>query len=363
MKAWRWYAISDMRLDDIPYPHPQPGWVTIKTRVVQPSVTEAIRAKGGVTAGVEYIKKKIAEQAPVQLFGHEFCGDVVELGEGVTSLKVGDRVSARARFACHDCVQCKSGNEDRCRKGPILGQQIPGAFCEYLPLPAEVLTVVPAEVGDNEAACLQPFGSCVGEVDDAGIRTGDTVAIIGQGVMGLFILQLVRIGGAGRVIGIDVRDANIRLSKEFGSDDQVDASTVNPVEAVKDLTHGKGADIVFECAGGSPSEGLAGCTTLLQAMELVADAGKVIQTAHIDGPFQFNPALPRHKSVRYLFPMQATARHMEYAARVLANGQINIRRMITHVLDGLEKAPEAFEITANKVKYGAIGPAQVAVSR
>ncbi len=164
MKAWRFYALGDMRLDEIPYPVPKPGWVTLKIRVVQPSVTEAIRARGGSTAGIDYIKKVIAEQAPVQLFGHELCADVVELGEGVTSVKVGDRVTARSRIPCHQCELCLAGLEDRCRKGPSIGQQLPGGFAECLAVPAEAVAVVPKELTDNEAACMQPLAGCVADV-------------------------------------------------------------------------------------------------------------------------------------------------------------------------------------------------------
>lgn len=363
MKAWRFYALSDMRLDEIPYPAPRPGWVTLKTRVVQPSVTEAIRAKGGPTAGADFIRKAIQEKAPVQLFGHEFCADVVELGQGVTSLKIGDRVAGRSRIPCHHCGLCRAGFEDRCRKGPVIGQQIPGGLCEYFTLPAEALAVLPPEVSDNQGATLQPLAGCVADIADAGIRPGDTVAITGQGVMGLNILQLARINGAGTVIGIDLKKSNLRLSQELGSDYQVDATEVNPVEAVLDLTHGFGPDIVFECAGGSPVEGLAGTKTLNQAMKMVTDAGKVVQVAMFGGAIEIDVDLLRKKSITYIFPKAPTSHQMDYAVQVVADGRVKVTPMITHVLYGLEKVPESFEITANKGKYDAVNPAQVVVSQ
>ncbi|MHB1162759.1 MAG: zinc-dependent alcohol dehydrogenase [Chloroflexota bacterium] len=363
MKAWRFYALGEMRLDDIPYPAPKPGWVTLKTRVVQPSVTEAIRAKGGPTAGADYIRKVIQEKAPVQLFGHEFTAEVVELGEGVTSLKVGERVSGRSRMPCHQCELCRAGFEDRCRKGPVIGQQIPGALCEYLALPAEALAVLPPEVSDGEGACMQPLAGCMSDISDAGIRPGDTVAITGQGVMGLNILQLARISGAGRVIGIDIKKSNLRLSKELGSSYQVDASEVDPVEAVRELTHGFGPDIVFECAGGSPGEGLAGTRTLNQAMQMVTDAGKVVQVAMFGGRIEIDADLLRKKSISYIFPKAPTAAQMDHAVNVVADGRVKVSSLITHVLYGIEKVQESFEITANKGKYDAVNPAQVVVSQ
>lgn len=363
MKAWRFYALNEMRLDDIPRPTPKPGWVILKTRVVQPSVTEAIRAKGGHTAGSDYIRRAIEERAPVQLLGHEFCAEVVELGDGVTSLKVGDRVSARSRIPCHQCELCRAGFEDRCRKGPVIGQQIPGALSEYLALPAEALAVLPSSVSDCEGACMQPLAGCVADVADSGIRPGDTVVITGQGVMGLYILQLARISGAGMVIGIDIRRTNLRLSKELGSDHQIDATEANPVETVRDLTHGFGPDIVFECAGGSTQEGLAGTTTLHQALQMVTDAGKVVQVAMFGGPIEIDADLLRKKSITYIFPKSPTAAQMDHAVRVVADGRVKVSPMITHVLHGIERVPEAFDITANKARYDAVNPAQVVISK
>jgi threonine dehydrogenase-like Zn-dependent dehydrogenase len=113
MKAGRFYALGDMRLDDVPYPgHPKPGWVTLKVRVVQPSITGAVRARGGPTMDGDFIKKMIEEHAPIQLLGHEFTAEVVELGEGVMSLKAGDREAARSKIPCYQCALCKAGLED-----------------------------------------------------------------------------------------------------------------------------------------------------------------------------------------------------------------------------------------------------------
>ena len=83
MQAWRVYALGDMRLDMVPYPTLKSGGVILKTRVVQPSITEVVRSRGGPTSGSETVKKFIAENAPVQLFGHEFCAEVVEVGHRV----------------------------------------------------------------------------------------------------------------------------------------------------------------------------------------------------------------------------------------------------------------------------------------
>ncbi|MBI2909182.1 MAG: alcohol dehydrogenase catalytic domain-containing protein [Chloroflexi bacterium] len=363
MKQWRFYALGDMRLDDVPMPECKPGWVILKTRVVQPSVTEAQRAVGMPISGTETVKRLIAEKAPVPLFGHEFCAEVVELGEGVTRVKVGDRVACRARVPCHECDICRAGFPDLCRKGPNIGRQIPGCFAEYTTIPAEVLAVLPDSVSDNEGACIQPLTGAVSNVSAAHIQMGDSVAVIGQGVMGLYCLQLARVCGAGKLIGIDVRPESLALSRQLGADCVVDATQVDPVQAVIELTNGFGADVVFEAAGGSPEQGLAGTKTQGQAMHMVRDLGKVVQVAWIGNKVEFRTDEWRERGISYLSSDNCSDKLLDYVVHLVATRRIQLAPLISHVLDGLDKAPQSFEITSNKGKYQATNPAQVLVSR
>ena len=111
MKAWRFYGFNDMRLDDIPGPVCEPGHVVAKILCIQPSVTEAQLARGIPTLAYEQIKRRLENEAPVQLFGHEFCARIVEVGSGVARFHPGDRVVARAKLPCGDCPLCASGRQ------------------------------------------------------------------------------------------------------------------------------------------------------------------------------------------------------------------------------------------------------------
>jgi threonine dehydrogenase-like Zn-dependent dehydrogenase len=359
MKAWRFYGFNDMRLDQVPEPVCPPRHVIAEVLCVQPSVTEAQLAFGIRTLAFEKIKRRLETEAPVQLFGHEFCVRIVETGEGVSRFRVGDRVAARAKLPCENCPLCLGGRNHLCRKGPIIGFQLPGCFAEYAVLPEIALVKVADNISDSEAACLQSLSDSVAAVETAQIGIGDTVAIFGQGSMGLECLQIARNSGAGMLITVDVRDESCRMSRELGADCALKATECDPVALIREMTGGNGADIVFECAGGSPKQGLAGSQTLLQAIDAVRSGGKIIGVSWFGHPLEIDIDTLRERSLRYLFPDISTLEHLEHTVRLVSSGRVRLKPTITHVLDGIGSVPRAFEITANKGKFQAINPAQV----
>ncbi len=363
MKAWRFYHFGDMRLDDVPEPVCGPGHVLVEPLCVQPSVTEAQLAQGIPTLAYDRIKRRLETEAPIQLFGHEFCARVLETGPGVTRFRAGDRVAARAKLPCQDCPLCRTGRADLCRKGPVIGFDLPGCFAERARLPEIALVKVDDRISDSEAACLQSLSDSVAAVETAGLHVGDAVAIFGQGSMGLECLQIARLCGAGLVITVDVRDESCQVSRELGADHALNARTTDVVAAIRDLTGGNGADVVFECAGGSPRQGLAGHATLLQAVDAVRSGGKIVGVSWFGGPVQLDVDVFRERSLRYLFPDISTQAHLEYTVRLAASGRVRLAATITHVLSGIEQVPRAFEITANKGVHKAINPAQVVMKR
>jgi threonine dehydrogenase-like Zn-dependent dehydrogenase len=362
MKAWRFYGFGDMRLDDVPVPACRPGHVIVKVRCVQPSVTEAQLAFGIRTLAYEKIKRRLETEAPVQLFGHEFCVEIVETAPDVTRFKVGERVAARAKLPCGDCPLCRTERGYLCRKGPIIGFQLPGCFSEFAVLPEIALVKVDGDISDSEAACLQSLSDSVAAVETAQVQVGDTVALFGQGSMGLECMQVARNSGAGQIITVDVRDEACRISKELGADHAINASQADPVEIIRDLTEGNGADIVFECAGGSPKQGLAGTRTLTQAIDAVRSGGKLVGVSWFGAPLELDVDILRERSLRYVFPDISTSAHLQHTVRLVASGRVRLKPAITHVLNGIESVPQAFEITANKGKYKAINPAQVVMA-
>ena len=359
MKAWRFHGFSDLRLDDVPEPKVRPGHVIVEPLCVQPSVTEAQLAFGIPTLAYDRVKRRLETEAPVELFGHEFCARILETGPGVVGYKPGDRVAARAKLPCGDCPLCNSERSDLCRKGPVIGFDLPGCFSEKAILPEISLVKVDDRIMDSEAACLQSLSDSVAAVETANIRIADSVAIIGQGSMGLECLQIARLSGAGKIITVDIRDESCQMSQELGADHALNARSVDVVEAIRELTGGIGVDIVFECAGGSPKQGLAGHQSLLQAIDVVRSGGTIVGVSWFGGPIALNVDTLRERSLRYVFPDISTRGHLEHTVRLVATGRVRLKPTITHVLEGIDSVPKAFEITANKGKYQAINPAQV----
>ncbi len=359
MKAWRFYGFGDMRLDDIPPPVCRAAHVVVQPLCVQPSVTEAQLAFGIATLAYDRVKRRLETEAPLQLFGHEFCARIVEIGAGVTGYNIGDRVAARAKLPCGDCSLCRSERSDLCRKGPVIGFDQPGCFSELALLPENSLVKVDDVISDSVAACLQSLSDSVAAVETASLQMADTVVIFGQGSMGLECLQIARLSGAGMVITVDVRDEACDVSRELGANHSLNAKKCDVVSTILDLTEGNGADVVFECAGGSPKQGLAGHQTLLDALATVRSGGKIIGVSWFGGPISLAIDLLRERSLRYLFPDISTRKHLQHTVRLVASGRVRLEPTIRHVLTGIEAVPQAFEITANKGKYQAINPAQV----
>ncbi|MFH0846840.1 MAG: alcohol dehydrogenase catalytic domain-containing protein [Chloroflexota bacterium] len=363
MKAWRWYAFGDFRLEEEPMPVAKPGWLLLKMRVAQASVTDAERAMGIHTGDIELIRRLIEQNAPIKMFGHELCAEVVGLGQGVKDFRVGDRVAAMSTAPCHECPACLAGYPEYCRRGQLLGRHIPGGFAEYVALPQDILVKLPESVNDNEGASIQPASEAVAGTATANIRMGDTVAVLGQGCMGNYIMQVARASGAGKVITTDVRDEALKLSKELGADLAIDARKEDVGKIILEATGGIGPDIVFESAGGSPKVGLAGEKTLGTAFDVAREGGTVVQIAFFDADVTMNLNRLRRKGIKYLFLPPPSRKLLQHTVDLVASKRLKLTPLITHVLEGLDKVPQAIDMSLNKAKYKLMNPAQVVVSR
>jgi threonine dehydrogenase-like Zn-dependent dehydrogenase len=354
---------NESSLEPLPNPSPGPDEVLLRIDRVQLSVTECNLYRGNEIAHYEVVRDRL-ERGDGRLFGHEFCGTVVDVGERVTSFVEDDRAYAPGKIPCGECRQCATGFELHCPDKTYIGYDIPGALSEYVALPAEPLCVVPDDVSDAEAAALQPLASTALCVEEAGIVPGDVVVVIGTGVMGYQCAQLALIRGAGRVFAVDIDPEKLAAAESQGIE-PIDANETDPAAVIRERTNGIGADVAFEAVGGNQTNATAGSDPLAQAFEVVRSGGTVVQVGYIIGDVSLTPRRIRSKSIDWINPvtgataMTPNSSTGEHVAKLVADGRVSIDEYVTHELNGLERFETAVEITMNKEAYGANGPAQL----
>ena len=202
---------------------------------------------------------------PPIVVGHEFAGEIVAVGDGVSELRAGQLVTAEGHIVCGHCLQCRTGNSHICKRTQIIGVDRDGAFAEYIVMPAtNVLSLegIPTAVG----AVMDPMGNAFHTVLTADIP-GSTVLVVGCGPIGCFAVGIARAAGAVRVIASDINPTRLDLAKKMGAHVTVNAARQDVVAAVLEETGGEGADVVCEMSG-VPS-------ALHQALAAVRMGGRV----------------------------------------------------------------------------------------
>lgn len=240
MKAAVFYGVKDVRMEEIEVPKISPFEVLVRIRVA-------------LTCGTDrkmYLRGHSLFKPPF-VFGHEFAGDIVKVGNEVKDFKEGMRVVAANSAPCNRCFYCKIGKPSICDN---LTLRLSGAFAEYVEIPSPIveqnLLSIPSYVSYKEAALVEPLACVVHGIEESGIKLGDTVVVNGAGPIGLMYIQLAKLKGA-KVIATDIKEKRLRVAQKLGADKLIDASLVDDqVEAVRNLTEKKrGADVAIEAAG------------------------------------------------------------------------------------------------------------------
>ena len=180
--------------------------------------------------------------------GHEFCGIVEAMGEGVTRFSPGDRITGDPNIACGWCSQCRAGRPNLCDSLTAIGVFRDGGFADYVVVPQGQAYLLPADLNPLHGAFCEPLACCLHGLDVARIRPGDSVAVLGGGVIGLLMVQLAALAGASRIVMVTRQQVRRELALTLGATDAVDPAAGNPVEAVRAAIKG-GVDVVLECAG------------------------------------------------------------------------------------------------------------------
>jgi threonine 3-dehydrogenase len=185
---------------------------------------------------------------PPVTIGHEFVGEVVELGAGVTNVRVGDLVSCESHVVCHTCLSCRTGNAHVCENTSILGVDRNGGFAEYVAVPAVNAWPAPRNIPIEMAAVMEPCGNAV-HTAFAGPLSGCSIAVTGCGPIGLFAIGVARAAGAAQVFASDVSPFRLELARKMQADAVIDVSREDFPARIRELTHGRGLDGVLEMSG------------------------------------------------------------------------------------------------------------------
>jgi D-arabinose 1-dehydrogenase-like Zn-dependent alcohol dehydrogenase len=262
--------------EERPRPEPGPGEVLVRVLACAPDAFD-VKIREGRMPGT---------RLPLVL-GHEIAGEVAALGEGVEGLDVGQRVTNSLYLTCGHCRLCRVGRETLClRFGGYIGQAIDGGYADYVLLPARNVFPAPDQLTPAECAIL---GNCLGTAyhavrERAQVRPLDDVVVVGAGGgVGIHAVQMAALFG-GRVIAVDLGAAKLDRTRELGADAAVDPSVEDVATRIRELTEGKGADVVIELAGTTAS--LAG------SVRSLARAGRLVVIGSVAGAeLRLDPAL------------------------------------------------------------------------
>jgi len=275
------------------------------------------------------------------IIGHEFSGIVEEVGSDISHVNEGDRITAIPSMACGHCDRCRIGRPGECknRLGPGLSSN--GYFADYgLLTSAADIFKIPENMSLDAAALLEPFSISLNAVDLSGFKMGEKIGVLGPGPIGLFVLQILRAGGAGAIIiaGAAGDEKRLELAKTLGADQIVDVTSDDPVKQARDMTRG-GLDIVFEATGNPRA--------IPQALDMVRRGGKVVVIGIHSGPASFDPTplVRLRKSIigAYAYSPQTWQRSIELISR----GIIDVEAVITHRIP-LEDAEAGLELALQK---------------
>jgi L-iditol 2-dehydrogenase len=329
MKVAMLYSFNDIRIEDVPVPEVKPGHALLRTRAC------------GICSG-DVMPWYIERKAPL-VIGHELSGEIVEVGRGVTAVTKGDRVFVHHHAPCFSCRYCRRGDYVQCATWRN-SRVIPGGVAEYVLIPSVNLKNDTLRLSKGmsfeDGALIEPAACVVKGLKRAAIRRGDTVMVLGLGVMGIMNVAVARHFGAGRIIGADMVKFRLEKAIEAGADQVLDVTNVDPIEALGEITKGEMAELVI--VGPNSADAMS------QGIRCVRPGGQVLL---------FTPAKPGEKlvidpnhlyfnDVNVITSYSCGPTDTADAFELIKNDVISAEILVTHRFP-VEKSEEAFRLTAS----------------
>ncbi|MDO4845681.1 MAG: alcohol dehydrogenase catalytic domain-containing protein [Oscillospiraceae bacterium] len=331
MKALLYTGAYQLELREMEKPAPREDEVCIRVK--------AVAICGSDLSG--YRGENSLRAAPL-VMGHEFSGQIVECGAGVRTLQPGMRVVVNPSLFCGECENCRNGRSNLCDKKTVPGTSVggvntPGAMAEYICVRASSVIGIPDDVSYEDAALLEPFAVSLHGVKRGGDLRGKKTAVIGCGPIGLFALQCIRSAEAAQSIAMDIVPGRLLTARACGATDTLDLLN-EPLERVWTLTHGSGADVVFDCVGNERS--------LRQASEIVRNGGLIVVIGMAAQEIHF----PIKRFVAHEFTLTGSYQYLDEIREgilLLHSRKIDFSEIITSVIP-LSEGKSAFDALTSK---------------
>jgi L-iditol 2-dehydrogenase len=319
VKVARLYAPGDLRVEDAPVPEAGPGELVIRVGTCSTCGTDAKIYR----FGHHHISLP-------RVLGHEVAGEVTEVGPGGEGWSLGDRVQVIAAIPDGVCHYCRRGQQTVCEDLESIGYQYDGAFAEFMRIPAKVLAVdgvnrIPEHVPFEAASLTEPLACVLNGQELAQVGDGDAVVVLGAGPIGCLHVRVARARGASMVVLVDVHQGRLDLAARAEPDAAVDGSKDDPIDAVRKLTDGRGADVVITATGvGRAQE---------QALEMAALRGRISLFGGLprdDSTIRFDSNLVHYRELSVFGAYGSAPRHNREALSLIADGGVRVDDLITH---------------------------------
>jgi L-iditol 2-dehydrogenase len=235
-------------------------------------VLVSVKACGICGSDVHGFDGSTGRRRPPIIMGHEASGTIQQVGDKVTSWRAGDRVTFDSTIYCNACDACRAGQINLCVNRRVFGVSCEayrqnGAFAEFVAVPQHLLLRLPDSLDYRHAAMVEPLSIAFHAVRRAKAATGSTAVVVGAGIIGLLVVQALRLQGCRQIVAVDIAPDKLEVAKSVGATAIVNSAAANAIESIRSLTDGKGADVAFEAVGIAP--------TIDLAIRSVRDAGSV----------------------------------------------------------------------------------------
>lgn len=337
MKALVSYAPYDNRYEDFPKPEAGKGEIVLKVKGCGICAGDVKAYHGGIRIWGTTPENRYIEAPCVG--GHEFYGEVAEIGEGVTEYEIGDMLVSEQVIPCGECEYCKKGIYWMCTRSAVFGfkQYANGGFAEYVKLDKNCINhKVPDGFTSEQAVLIEPIACGVHAVERAQIQHSDVVVIAGLGAIGTSMINIASLSMPKMVIGIDVRENRLEMGKKFGADVVLNPTKCDVAEEIKKLTNGLGCDVYIE-ASGSPR-------SVTQGLDSLRNLGRYVQMGVFAEEVKADWNTIGDGKELTIIGSHLSGLTYDSVIKGIAAGEIKTDGLISHTFK-LEDWKEAFEAT------------------